>query len=44
MYNAELESDSEFYMPSKHKASFNRLRLELNKRYVKLSKIFRGLK
>ena len=44
MYNAELESDSEFYMPNKHKASFNRLRLELNKRYVKLSKIFRGLR
>ena len=43
-YNVELKSDPEFYLPNKHKASFNRLRLELNKRYVKLSKIFRGLK
>lgn len=36
--------NTEFYWPDRHKASFNRLRLELNKRYVKLSKIFRGLK
>ena len=43
-YNTKLESDPEFYWPNRHKASFNRLRLELNKRYVKLSKIFRGLK
>ena len=43
-YNTKLESDPEFYWPNRHKASFNRLRLELNKRYVKLSKIFRGLR
>lgn len=43
-YNTELEADPEFYWPNRHKTSFNRLRLELNKRYVKLSKIFKGLK
>ena len=42
-YNKDLNSDTseypcQFYWPNKHKASFNRLRLELNNKYVELSK------
>lgn len=45
-YNKDLKSEGEystqFYWPNKHKASFNRLRLELNNKYVELSKRFKG--
>ena len=46
-YNKYLKSTTseytpQFYWPNKHKASFNRLRLELNNKYVELSKKFKG--
>lgn len=46
-YNKDLKSNTseylyQFYWPNKHKASFNRLRLELNNKYVGLSKKFKG--
>lgn len=44
-YNKDLKSDDEyinkFWCSNKHKASFNRLRLELNNRFVELSKKFK---
>lgn len=47
-YNKDLKSNNcyinKFYWPNKHKASFNRLRLELNNKYVGLSKKFKGEK
>lgn len=47
-YNKDIKSyrneeySFQFYWSNKHKASFNRLRLELSKRYIKLSKKFKG--
>ena len=46
-YNKDLKKDEysmypyPFSLPNKHKASFNRLRLELNNKYVELSKEFK---
>lgn len=45
-YSKDLKSEPEHPYPfcwsNKHKASFNRLRLELNNKYIELSKKFRG--
>ena len=45
-YNKDLKSEPEHPYPfrwsNKHKASFNRLRLELNNKYIELSKKFKG--
>ncbi len=45
-YNKDIKNSKEcpflFWDANKHKASFNRLRLELNNRYINLSKKFKG--
>lgn len=46
-YNKDLKKETysmypyPFSLPNKHKASFNRLRLELNNKYIELSKEFK---
>lgn len=47
-YNKDLKSDNdyinEFWFPNKHKASFNRLRIELYNKCLDLSKKFKEIK
>lgn len=46
-YDKDVERESKYYsspmqVPNSHKASFERLRLEFNKKCIQLSKLFKG--